>query len=357
MPIKSWFIKNIYFLGILFVLVIIAVILNSYSSKTVPQTTVTVPKIEVTPSQSLPSNYTQSFKDISQIKITDSGRVLSVNKDHRLVLNTDGREIFISPEGSNVVNYEPTGDLVVYEVGIYANSNNQFYLFDLVDSQFTPLNLSSVAPVISYSLNSDKNTLALLGQYRSKGFTSNLITYKINSNQTTVILKNVSANYVKWIDEDAVILGKSLDKNEPNYWISLYSTVNQKYLLQEYPVVKKSLSFDTSGKNLFFINSQNSTLESFSLENMQTYQIAPVDSLNLETIYYPKTNTIITLESFTDSLTLNFFDPVAKKLLINKKVNLFPQETYIEKYLNGDNLFIKTYNQNTKEYQIRAITF
>lgn len=356
MQFKSWLNKYKYLFGVFLILTIITLIIRFNTPKTSKPTS-TIPNVQLTPSQALPSNYSQKFTNESRISITDSNRVLSINDKKRLVLNVDGKETAISPEGSIVVNYISSNDSVVFETGIYAGRNNKFYFYDMVKNLFGEINLESIKPVISYSLNQDNTTLAVIGEYNPKGFTSSLYFVNILSGLSDLKQKDISVSSIQWLNNDVLLIKREVDKSEPNHWLSFYSKSTNKIVPKEIPAVKKSISFSADKQMVFFVNSENKDLLSFSSSDLKLHKISTVSSLNIETSPISKTNNLLVLQAEQNVIQTSILDISTGKVIGNKNYTLNSQEIYIEKYQSGDNIFIKTYNKETKEYLLKSISF
>jgi hypothetical protein len=354
MQLKNWLYKYKYLLIAFTILTIITFVIRSITPKTT-KTVSTIPNIQLTPSQALPSDYSQKFSNKSRISITDSSRVLSINEEKRLVLNVEGKEFPISPEGTTVINYVSSNDSIVYETGIYAGKNNKYYFYDMANNLFGEVNLESVKPLISYSLNQDNTTLAVIGNYEPKGFTSSLYFVNILSGITDQKQKDISASNIKWINDDILLVSKEIDKSEPNNWISFYSKLTNKIVPKEIPAVKKSISFSQNKDSVYFVNSENLDLLHFSSSNLKLQKISSVSTLDVETVSLPN-NQLLILQAKKNEISTSVIDIASGKITSSKNYSLNPQEIYIEKFQSGENIFIKTYNKENKEYLLKKIS-
>lgn len=356
MQLKNWLYKYKYLLIIFVILITITLIIRNITPQNTKPVS-TIPNIQLTPSQTLSSDYSQKFTNKTRISITDSSRVLSINENKRLTINIDGKETPISPEGSVVINYVSNNDSVVFETGVYAGRNNKYFFYDLANNLFGEIYLETVKPLISYSLNLDNTTLAVLGEYNPKGFTSNLYFVNILSGIVDLKQTNISASNIQWLNSDILLIKKEIDKPEPNHWISFYSKSTNKIVPKDIPSVKKSFSFSQDKKIVYFVNSENKDLLSFSSTNLKLQKISTVTSLNVETATLPKNNNLLILQVDENEIKTSIIETDSGKIIENKNFKLNPQEIYIEKYQNGDNIIIKTYNKETNEYLLKTVSF
>jgi len=361
-PIKNIFNKKIFLVGLVIVVILFLVILNIFFSRQQVQkkTVQTIPLIpQNTPplKQNLPSNYSQIFQQEKRIAISESDRVIAINNNGELVQVSVGNTIVISPSESKVINYVLSGETIFYETGLKDGLKNSFYLYSFNDHQNKLVNLDSAKPIISYSINPAQTELVLLGEYNSKTFKSNLYRLNLQTGTKDIVGFSVQANEISWIDNSTLLLGKSSDKDEPNYYVSIFSLFNNKYLAKDISMVKKSISFDKENNNLFFIDSTDQLLSSFSISDGSITPYIKLSLLDYETFIIPKNKQIGLINKISTGLSLVLIDLINKKIINTSTYSINSYEQYIEKYYVNGRYFIKTYNSQTKQYTLKAISF
>lgn len=352
------FIKKRYLLIGVVIAIILIIFISKYDNKPTIKRTLTVPlvtDIDIPQIKTLPENFSQTYTDEKRISITDSERVIALNDNDQLIIISDNKPIIISPTDLKIVNYVTSGDSVLYETGIYQNPNNRFFLHDLTNNQVREINLNFLDPIISYSISPELTSLAILGKYNAKSFSSNVYLFHLQKETVETIETNIQINEIYWVNDKSILLGKNTDNNEPNYSFSLYSVSENRFLVKDIAAVKKSISLKEN--QIFYIDSLNNNLSSVSLINGQTTEYFKVDSLNYEIVIFSDITTIGLLDKTNTNISLEVYNLSQNKIINTLSIPLDKNETYIEKYSIKNQYFIKTYNNQTKKYSIKAINF
>lgn len=340
------------------VAIILIVFLSSINKKpnnSSPLTVPLIPSVTIPKVSNLPKDFTWSFTEEKRISISSTERIVAQNNKGQLVLISGDNQIVISPNGQQVVNYTTSGDTIIIETGIYQSQNNQFYLYDLSKNVFKKLDLSTVKPISSYSINPKNTDIAILGNYDPKTYTTDLFVLNVQDETIDLVGSSVQFSEVFWASDDVLILGESSDKNEPNYDISLFSIPDKEYLIKEQFAVKKSITVNDKENIVYFIDSTNNIFSSISLVDKQKISYFKLDSLNYETILYPNTDTIGILSNKASTLTISTYSLSQKSKRSLSSYSLGENEQYIEKYRVDERYYVKTYNKQTRQYSIKAL--
>jgi len=342
------------------ILAIIFIFLISNNIKKPTKSTVTVPvinNIEIPKISNLSVNYSHTFSNENRIQISDNQRIFAINKAGQLVILSDNKTIPISPINYNVVNFVTKGDTVLLETGVYQGENNSFYYYNLSNNINTKLNLIPIKPIISYSINPQQTNIAFLGKYISKSFTTNIYIFDIENEKYNIISENIQANNINWVDNNTLLVSKSLDKNEPNFYFSLINSSNNSVIAKDIPAVQKSISVNEKENQIFYIDSSKQILSSISIVDGKITEYFKLDSLNNEVVIFPNTKTIGILKKTNTHLTLQLIDLLKNTVIKTQNYPLSNNEQYIEKNYVNNQYFIKTFNTQTQQYQIKGINF
>lgn len=336
--------KNYLYLASAILMVIWISLLSSKTKITKNQNTETIPVIN-------DNSKKQQITKVSEI--SPAANLTPYNLGEYSIKNN--KLIFTLPEGNGyeidtqnnpVTNFEINGSSIIITTGELYSTQSGYFLHNIEINKTTKINTKNLEPIVSISSTSDSKTVAIVGNLKKKEYKMSVYLYNPNTEQKTLINSNVSRNFSRFTNKNILLLGKTIDKNEPNLIFDIYDTTSNSYLAKDILSSQKATCSNTS--DLFYLDYKTKSIKKINFVSKKTEDLKfNVDSKNVEifcdeTLLYIVSNNKNEIK--TKKITLNDLK------IEEKNKNLSKNQVYIQTYLQNKKISIKIYNSDNKSF-------
>ncbi len=304
----------------------------------------------------IPTQSIKSSKDIALSDVIPAANTTPFNLGNYSIKNK--KLIFTLPEGNGYevdTNSEPVSDFkingnsLIITTGEVYSTPSAYYIHDITTANTYKMEINKVKPIVDITAFSDIKNVYLLGSYKNKNYTMSLYSNDLTTGKNSLILSNISRNYLKSLDNDNLILGKEIDKSEPNFYFDVYDAKNTKYLKNNVLTAKKTIC--SNNDSVFYLNYKDNKIIRFNYKKIEENILdINIDSGTPLTLCDDNRLTILQTKENKIKIQNVFLNKPDQSN--NNEFSLKDNQLFIEAFLNNGTLIFKFYDKTDRSYTL-----
>lgn len=320
---------------------------NTYFQETVPLSTESS-KI----STSNKNIKTDQIESLPNLTLTESGNYYI--EDRGLTLNSsDGIKSLVDTKNEPVVDFKINQGSILIKTGDVYGNNHKYFISKLGSNNSTEIDISKSKPINTISASPDGDTAFVLGNFDIKKYSSNLYTYDPKTKQNLLVSSGTNKNDILALNSTLVVLGKEIDKPEPNYFFDILDTDSKRLLIKDIQSSKNLLCNNQDFLIYYDYQSKNIRLFDFKKNtNQSIISVFPSDTRNK---IICNSNNFYTISEKNNVLNISQF-LISNGNLVNEfKSQIGTGELYVDIFAKNDGLVTKTRNEKSGSFSLKKI--
>lgn len=271
----------------------------------------------------------------------------SIENQNLVFTLPDDSKSIINTQNQPVIDFTINNSSIVITTGeIYSNKNN-YFLHDINTNNTVLINITKAEPIVSISSAPDTSSVAILGNLNSADYTMSLYLYNPQSSQKNLIATNLSRNFVHYPNNNLLLLGKEIDKTEPNFYFDLYDTSTSSYLSKEVLSSKKTVCSNQT--STFYLDFKDKTVKEINFKTKKTVATNIKIETDLPQFFCNESN-LFTVINKNNVIKTQKIDLTNTSEKTEKEINLKEKQILIQSFLQNNVFIFKIYDYTNKTF-------